>query len=99
MRAVVGGVEPRALRREQLGGARRHALVVGGGDQPARDPALVRNHYGDHPGGVERPHRGRGPGEDHHTAGITQVVAVLDQRAVAVEEGGAPRALDGADTG
>jgi hypothetical protein len=89
MRAVVGGVEPRALRREQLGGARRHALVVGGGDQPARDPALVRNHYVTTPAALSARTAGGGPGEDHHTAGITQVVAVLDQRAVAVEEGGA----------
>src|SRR2546427_12316427 len=86
VRAEVCGVDPRAVRGEQLAEALLHGVVSRHIVQPARDPRLVAPRDDEEARGVEPPDRLTRPGEQPGAPGLVPEAWVLENRAVPVEE-------------
>jgi hypothetical protein len=86
MRAVVRGVDVRALRGEEVVEVLPHGLILLLREQATRDAGLVRDHDGRQTHLVQTPH---GSGSARYESDLLRsrdVVGVVDERAVAIEE-------------
>src|SRR5205823_3142531 len=86
MRAEVGRIDSRAVRREQLADASLYRSVVLKTVQTAADSGLIGDHNDEKSAGVETADRFGSSAKQLGLAGIVHVTAVFDDRAVAIEK-------------
>src|SRR6185503_11021376 len=90
MRTHIAGVDPRPLAAQHFVQPLSNALVLLVGEEAARDARLIRDDDDGDVRMVETPNRVGGARQENELRGVAQVVAIVDDRPVAVQKCRAP---------